>query len=277
VAALAAATLLVAAALVARPIAQVVVPERAGAITDIFDLLDAETERQLNALIGDVQRETGTEMTVATVLTLEGLSVERFGAAMFDEWGLGRRTGGNAVLILVAKNQREAHIESGDGLATILPQGMAADIVRDELVPYFRDERYRDGIVHGVERIAAIVRARRQLSPEELERYDNRLPRWVFYGIATFFAGVAVLGGLVIGVSIRNKVVRTLLNGIVAVALTTGILSMFGRVWLIAAPLAATAAAVVGHRRNLKLLNERRRSTAPGRWDWSSPRRRNSD
>jgi uncharacterized protein len=133
-------------------------PKPTGPVNDFAGLLDASTTATLSTLIDAVEKDTTAEIAVATVSTLDGMSVEEYANKLFKEWGIGQKRRDNGVLVLVAPNQQTMRIEVGYGLEGVLPDGRAGNIMREEFVPRFQANDYQGGIVRGVERIAAILR-----------------------------------------------------------------------------------------------------------------------
>jgi uncharacterized protein len=171
-------------------------PKPTGPINDYAELIDASTKGSLTALIEAVEKETTAEIAVATVTTLDGLSVEEYAKQLFNAWGIGQKGRDNGVLLLVAPIERTLRIEVGYGLEAILPDGLAGSIMREDVLPRFQTNDYQGGIVRGVERIAAIIRTNEpavQTAPE-----SGFQPEWllvllgaVWVGFAMFEAGVA--------------------------------------------------------------------------------------
>src|SRR5262245_36363925 len=96
-------------------------PKPTGPINDFAQVLDEATERELAALVKSVEDETTAEIAVATVTSLEGMSVEEYATRLFAEWGIGQKGKDNGVLVLVAPSERKTRIEVGYGLEPILP------------------------------------------------------------------------------------------------------------------------------------------------------------
>ena len=155
-------------------------PAPSGAINDFADLLTTEQEQQLTTLVEEVEDATTAEIAVATVTSLDGMSVEEYAVRLFAQWGIGQADKDNGVLILVAPNDREMRIEVGYGLEGILPDGLAGQIVRETFTPAFRDGDYPRGIIDGATRVADVVRRNQPLTPEqraELDRANSGLGR----------------------------------------------------------------------------------------------------
>jgi uncharacterized protein len=180
-------------------------PRPSGYVNDFAGILDAETRLELESLLRDTEQKTTAEVVVATVASLDGMTVEQYGNELFRAWGIGQREKDNGVLVLVAPNDREMRIEVGYGLEPILPDGLAGEIIRTEFLPRFRDGDFRTGIGSGVRRVVAIVHRNQSLSTEERQRLldrerasDQPPPYMVipflslFVGFGFFSAGVGV-------------------------------------------------------------------------------------
>lgn len=163
------AVLLVAGVLATVAIRAQQLPEPVGAINDRAHVLSASEVQTLTALAEDVERTTSAEIAVATVTSLEGLTVEEFATKLFAAWGIGQAGKDNGVLILVAPSERRMRIEVGYGLEGVLPDGLAGQIIRETFEPAFRDNAYGRGIVEGTTRVAGIVRRNQPLTDAELQ------------------------------------------------------------------------------------------------------------
>jgi uncharacterized protein len=180
-------------------------PAPQGRVNDFANLLDEATEARLDQLLRQVEDQTTAEIAVATVPTLQGLSVEDYAERLFRTWGIGQEKVDNGVLVLVAPTEREMRIEVGYGLEGVLPDGLAGEIVRTVFLPRFREDDYPGGITAGVERVAEIVRRNHVLTPEERQAMDDaaseRPPMWlmvpffgIFIGFGAFMAGLGIGG-----------------------------------------------------------------------------------
>jgi len=110
---------------------------------------------------------------VATVRSLDSMSVEEYANRLFVQWGVGQADKDNGVLILVAPGEREMRIEVGYGLEEILPDGLAGQIIRETFTPAFRDNAYGRGIMEGTSRVAAIVRRNQPLTVDQRAALDR--------------------------------------------------------------------------------------------------------
>ena len=179
-------------------------PKPLGSVNDFAEVLSQEEEATLTALLEKLEQDTTAEVAVATVTTLDGLSVEEYANRLFAEWGIGRRGKDNGVLILVAPGQREMRIEVGYGLEGVLPDGLAGEVIRTNFLPSFRDNDYGAGIVSGTRLVAGIISRNQVVTAEELaalERSANPVAAsWIMTGFMSLFVGVgAIIAGTGIG------------------------------------------------------------------------------
>ena len=181
---------------------------------------------------------------MATVATLDGMSVEEYANRLFAEWGIGRRGKDNGVLILVAPGQREMRIEVGYGLEGVLPDGLAGEVIRANFLPSFRDNDYGAGIVSGTRRVADIITRNQVVTAEELaalERTANPVAAsWIMTGFLALFVGV---GAIVAGTGIGARTIMPAAFGLIFSGLP-----MFMSL-LILTPLQTTVLCIVGDRR----------------------------
>ena len=163
---------------------------------------EADIDRQLDGL----EQRTSSEIAVATVTSLDGMSVEEYANRLFKEWGVGQATQDNGVLVLVAPNEREMRIEVGYGLEGVLPDGLAGQIIREEFTPRFRDGDYSGGIRNGVGRVLEVVEKHQVLTPEELAKFNessgDNVPLWI---AIPFFGLFVTIGFGMLGVGLRSK------------------------------------------------------------------------
>jgi uncharacterized protein len=76
-------------------------------------------------------------------------------------WGIGQARQDNGVLLLVAPGERSVRIEVGYGLEPVLPDGLAGEIIRADILPEFRAGNLPRGIGRGLNRIhrsCAVIR-----------------------------------------------------------------------------------------------------------------------
>jgi uncharacterized protein len=189
-------------------------PKPAGRVNDFANVIDAATEAAIDQRLDQLERQTSSEVAVATVESLGGVTVEEYASRLFKEWGVGQAKQDNGVLVLVAPNEREMRIEVGYGLEGVLPDGLAGQVIRDQFTPRFRDGDYSGGIRDGVNRVADIVEKQQVLTPEELAKLNQGGSDDVPVFILIPFLGIFVAIGFgMVGIGLRTKTGFPLLFG----------------------------------------------------------------
>jgi uncharacterized protein len=208
------ARLVVALLLVAPVVVRAAFPKPIGYVNDFAALLDAGARAELDVLLRETEQATTAEIAIATVTSLDGLTVEDYANQLFQEWGIGKKASDNGVLVLVAPNEREMRIEVGYGLEPVLPDGLAGEIIRTEFLPEFKSGNYGAGILAGVRRVAGIVRRNQPVTADQLRQLQDsssdEIPPWL---IVPFLSTFVALGTFGVGVGLRTKTFFPLIWG----------------------------------------------------------------
>ncbi|MBC9245840.1 TPM domain-containing protein [Paracoccus sp. 11-3] len=144
--------------LLALPVAAQNLPDwKHTSINDFARVLSSEDTQVLDQALIRLFDETDIEGTVVTLTDREAYGgrdgLEPFATRLFNHWGVGDPERNDGFMLLVLVNNREARIELGAGYrreADILAQ----DIIRNLMLPEFRDGRISEGIRKGT--LAAI-------------------------------------------------------------------------------------------------------------------------
>jgi uncharacterized protein len=243
-------------------------------VGDCAGVLTPTARTELQSLLTTLEKDTTAEVVVATTASLGGMSVEEYANRVFNEWRIGKAALDNGVLVLVAPTERQMRIEVGYGLEGVIPDALAGAIIRDEFLPSFRDGKYEAGILTGVRRVAAVVRAKQVLTPEQVAAVASSSSRpgvflWIVFGTvaAMWLAGVG-MAGTTFGQALSVRSGSNLVFGICAIAMFAGLPIFFlARTAFVLVPI-ALAGGVWGYRRR-PLSGAVAGSTSSQGWDWS--------
>lgn len=126
-----------------------------GYVNDFANVLQPEEKTALEAHLSAFNASSTNEITVVTVSTIGDDYIENYALKLFEEWGIGTKTNNNGVLLLVSSADRQLRIEVGYGLEGALPDSVADRIIRNDMVPLLREEKYGESIARGVDSIIA--------------------------------------------------------------------------------------------------------------------------
>lgn len=128
-------------------------PRPIGYVNDFAEILSEETKKALESKLLKYKKETTIEIVVVTVSSLEGYTKEAYTLGLAEEWGVGDKEKDNGIVLLVAPNEREMRIEVGYGMEPDLPDGVAGRIIRNIIIPHFKDDDMPGGIIAGIDAI----------------------------------------------------------------------------------------------------------------------------
>lgn len=130
-------------------------------VNDFAQLLTNDDTRVIDQALIALNKDTGVEGTVVTLANRAdhggNSGLESFATRLFNYWGVGDKRKNDGFMVLILRDDREARIELGAGYPAAF-DGVAQDIMDDEMLPEFRDGDYSTGLRKGtlavIERIA---------------------------------------------------------------------------------------------------------------------------
>src|SRR5690554_4253526 len=111
----------------------------------------SETEKQtLESKLRIYNDTTSTQIYVVTVKDLEGYAVSDYSFRLGEKWKIGQKDKDNGAVILIkpkiGNSRGQAFIAVGYGLEAKINDAYAGRIVRDRMVPYFKQDDYFSGV-----------------------------------------------------------------------------------------------------------------------------------
>ncbi|MGH7724630.1 MAG: TPM domain-containing protein [Candidatus Eiseniibacteriota bacterium] len=134
-------------------------------VTDEAELLTRAEELRIDRYLGKVERELGTQFALVIVPTTGSKSIEETAVELFNRWGIGGKKLDEGLLLLVAVRDRKIRFEVGYGLEGSLPDGRVGGIIRQQITPAFRQERFGEGLLDGLVEAARYVAEDKGLPP----------------------------------------------------------------------------------------------------------------
>lgn len=142
----------------AQPAAALTVPALEGRVNDYAHLLSPATITELDNALRQFEQQDSTQIVVLTVPSLQGDSLDDFSIRVADKWKIGQKGRDNGAILLIAKKERKVRIEVGYGLEGRLTDLISGRIIRNIMVPRFRQGNFNQGVIDGVKAIMAVVR-----------------------------------------------------------------------------------------------------------------------
>ena len=176
------------------PVSGLEVPFLSGRVVDLGELLSAQAEQDLSSRLEALEDETGSQIAVLTIPTLEDEVLEDFSLRVAETWELGRGKFDDGALLLIAREERKMRLEVGYALEPVVPDAVAKRILDTVIQPRFREGDFDGGVAAAIDTIAGLVRGDGTLPPPEAtpSSHDRRRGPADAVGFVVFLAVVGM-------------------------------------------------------------------------------------
>ena len=161
-------------------------------VNDYANFLTQQEQNALENKLVQFSNETSSQIAIAIVPSLDGYDKATYANGLGEHWGVGQRGKNNGILILVKPKTNtekgEVFIATGYGLEGVVPDAITKRIVENEILPYFRQEQYYQGLDEATNRIMELTRG--EYTAEDYEKAtDSAAP----FPIAIVFLLIIVI------------------------------------------------------------------------------------
>lgn len=133
------------------------VPQITGRVNDRAGIMNRRDIGELEQYLENLEATTGIQMAVLTIKSLEGENDAAYALKVCEKWNIGRSKDDKGALLLVSYNDRTVRIEVGDGLEDKLTDTKCGLIIRNVIIPEFKDGDYSEGIVKGIKNMGGLA------------------------------------------------------------------------------------------------------------------------
>jgi uncharacterized protein len=137
--------------------AQVAVPPLKGRVTDLTGTLKREQVASLEQMLRSFEERKGSQIAVLMLQTTAPETIEQYALRVAEQWQVGRKKVDDGVVLVIAKDDRTVRIEVGYGLEGVLNDATASRIIREVIVPRFREGDFYGGIGAAVDRMIRVI------------------------------------------------------------------------------------------------------------------------
>ena len=139
-------------------------------VTDSAGIFSTNEISELQEKLTAFETETTNQLVVVTIDQLGFETIEGYANGLFNQNSLGQEGKDNGLLILFSKQDREVRIEVGYGLEPYITDAVASRIIRNTMIPNFKEERYYEGISFGVDQLILFLN-----NPEALAEFKEEI------------------------------------------------------------------------------------------------------
>jgi uncharacterized protein len=133
------------------------VPPLSARVIDTSGTLDTAQQQALEAKLAALEAAKGSQVVVYMLPTTQPEDIASFANRVANEWKIGRRTVGDGVLVIVAKNDRKVRIEVAKTLEGAIPDLAAKRIIDEGITPRFKQGDFAGGLDAAATRITALI------------------------------------------------------------------------------------------------------------------------
>ena len=142
--------------------ARLAVPPMDGPVTDLGGFLSRMERAEIESALKQYRSAGGAQISILTVPSLEGESIETFSIRVAESWRLGSEKKDDGLLIVASRKDRRVRIEVGQGLEGTLPDVWAKRLIEGIVIPSFREGRFPEGFAR------ALMQISRQFDPDNV-------------------------------------------------------------------------------------------------------------
>lgn len=189
--------------------AEVAIPLLQARVTDTTNTLSPAQRAALERTLAAFEQRKGAQIAVLIVSTTKPETAQEYAVRAFEVAKIGRAKIDDGVLMVIAKDDREMHIEVGYGLEGVIPDAIANRVIEETILPFFKQGDFYGGVQAGVNRLMRLVDGE-PLPPQARDPSWNGLNDLLpLLFIAVFVVGgmLRAIFGRLIGASIASGVV----------------------------------------------------------------------
>ncbi len=194
------------------------VPTLTAHVMDSTGTLNAAQREALEAKLTAFEKTRGAQVVVLMVPTTQPEDIAAYAQRIGDSWKIGRKSIGDGLLLVVAKNDRTVRIETTKALEGAIPDLAASRIIENAITPHFKQGDFAGGLEAGTDQIMALISGENLPAPSQ-DSANARNPNggfdWTTLAVFLFFA--VPVGGRVLSSVLGRKLGSVATGGAVGV------------------------------------------------------------
>lgn len=144
-------------------------------VNDLASIFTTQQKQELELRLTNFALNTSNQIVIVTMPAFGGYDRSQMAYSIGETWGVGDSKFNNGIVILIKPKRGiergEAFIATGYGLEGVLPDAVCKRIVDNEMIPFFRQDNYYDGINAALDVILPIAKG--EYSHEKYTKGDE--------------------------------------------------------------------------------------------------------
>ena len=216
------------------------VPALSGHVMDATNTLSPPQMAALEAKLSSFEQSRGAQVVMLIVPSTQPEDIAAYAQRIGDSWKIGRKSIGDGLLLVVAKNDRTVRIETTKALEGAIPDLAASQIIDTAITPRFKQGDFAGGLDAAADQIMARITGEMLPAPQQggAGRRSSGGGGFDWTTLAVFLFFAVPLGGRVLSSVLGRKL------GSVATGGAVGVLAWLFTSSLLIGGIAALAAMV---------------------------------
>lgn len=126
---------------------------RQGWVNDYAEKLQPADKTRISATLEAYEKETCHQIFLLIIPSLAGGNIVEFSQRTASAWEIGQAGFGNGFLVSIALDEGTVRIETGSAFEWFIQNGTADKILKEEMFPFFRQDKFVEGLERGLEEI----------------------------------------------------------------------------------------------------------------------------
>ena len=182
------------------------VPTLTGHVMDSTGTLTSAQLSALQAKLSTFEQSRGAQVVMLIVPSTQPEDIAAYAQRIGDSWKIGRKSIGDGLLLVVAKNDRTVRIETTKTLEGAIPDLVASQIIDTAITPRFKQGDFAGGLDAAADQIMARITGENLPAPLQgraSRRSSSGGLDWTTLAVFLFFA--VPLGGRVLSSVLGRK------------------------------------------------------------------------
>ena len=111
-------------------------------VSDPNHFLDSSEVEELDNKLHQLRINFGVDAALVVLPSIGDRTIEDFSVELFRSWGLGNKKTNSGLLILLVMDVHKIFITTGYGIEGVLPDATCSSIIRNRMIPYFKEDAY---------------------------------------------------------------------------------------------------------------------------------------
>lgn len=148
--------------------------DRTQYVSDPAGMMTPAAREEVNRMLAALRDSTTVEMAVVLVPSIGDTPIEEWSEQLFTSWGIGKKDKDNGLLLVIARDDRQARIQTGYGMEGVITDFVSKGTITDFIAPSMRSGDIDGAVVQAASHLARIISDPQYAAELRSKEKDNR-------------------------------------------------------------------------------------------------------